>query len=131
MSVNYEAFAEEEEKEPSVGEKDYVLAVLRAVRQDDQLRAWLESKILGFAPDKKLSGVFYRRKDGVEFPFSNPCYVIELDEKGMPIGLSLYKDGFPNEVYGLNNQNRAVYLAAVSQGFEPPRGLLRRDRPAR
>ncbi len=80
---------------------------------------------------EKLSGVFYRRKDGVEFPFSNPCYVIELDEKGMPTRLAFYKDGFQNESYILADHNRSVYLAAVSQGFEPPRGLLRRDRPAR
>lgn len=80
---------------------------------------------------KMLSGVFYRRSDGVEFPFSNPCYVIGLDENGMPTRLAFYKDGFQNESYILEDHNRAVYLAAVSQGFEPPRGLLRRDRPAR
>lgn len=83
------------------------------------------------AADEKLSGVFYRRKDGVEFQFSNPCYVIELDKNGMPTRLAFYKDGFKNESYILEDHNRAVYLAAVSQGFEPPRGLLRRDRPAR
>jgi hypothetical protein len=130
MSVDYSGPIEEG-KEPSPDQHAYVKAVLNAVRGDDQLRAWLESKLIEGADAGVLSGVFYRRRDGVQFPFSNPCYVVELDEAGLPSGLSFYKDGFQNEVYALTDKNRAVYLAAVSQGFEPPRGLIHRDKPAR
>ena len=45
--------------------------------------------------------------------------------------LRRYVKGKLNESYpGVSRGQASVYLSAVIQGFQPPRGLLRLDRPS-
>jgi hypothetical protein len=76
------------------------------------------------------SGLFYRRPDGKEVPFDGRVWIFEQQPNGEPLGLCRIDAGKIQEAYHVPTQGRAaVYLAAIAQGLEPPRGLKRQDKP--
>jgi hypothetical protein len=77
-------------------------------------------------------GVFIRRKDGVFVEVTGKVWMFEQLEDGNPLGLMRYDNGQLQESYHVPDKARAsVYLAAIAQGFEPPRGLKHQDKPVR
>lgn len=80
------------------------------------------------------AGLFYRRKDGVEIDLaatSREQWVVLINEKG-DFFLQRYFGGLIDETHRPMQADEAtVALAAIGQGFEPPRGLRRRDTPVR
>jgi hypothetical protein len=80
-------------------------------------------------PDSR-PGVFIRRKDGIFVEVTGKVWMFEQLEDGNPLGLMRYDDGQIQESYHVPDKARAsVYLAAIAQGFEPPRGLKNQDKP--
>jgi hypothetical protein len=76
-------------------------------------------------------GLFYRRGDGTVVPLLGATYVIVLDANGKPCSLQLFVEGRIDESYNTAPETLPLFLAAISQGFEPPRGLMHRGKLAR
>jgi len=77
-------------------------------------------------------GLFYRRPDGAEVPLSaGEQWIVTLHAAG-GLHLQRYLGGVHDESYkDMDAAEGAVALQALSHGFEPPRGLRRRERQAR
>lgn len=58
----------------------------------------------------------------------NAIWLIEVSDKG--VQMTRMHNGRPIESYPMvSHAIGAVYLTAISQGFQPPRGLLACDKP--
>lgn len=58
------------------------------------------------------------------------CWVIEIDGRGVRLTRYVHGSSVPNESYRIvEKEEGAVYIAAVINGYQPPRSLLRQDRP--
>jgi hypothetical protein len=89
-------------------------------------------KAIGSRLPESVPGVFIRRKDGEFVEVTGKVWMFLQLEDGNPLGLMRYDDGYIQESYHVPDKARAsVYLAAIAQGFEPPRGLKHQDKPVR
>jgi len=77
------------------------------------------------------TGIFYRRKDGVEVEFPEPeLWVVGL-EVGGGVCMRRFVNGLPDEAYRpMDDAEGAIAAASVILGFEPPRRPIRRERLA-
>lgn len=71
----------------------------------------------------------YKKDDGEIIEYKNQdTFIITID--GNIFGLKRFVKGKLNESYApVSKEKAAIYLAAIIQGYEPPRSLVHRDRP--
>lgn len=79
-------------------------------------------------------GLFYRRTDGVEVAHSDEGdtqWLVTFKPDGQ-VMLVQYESGRIDASYApMDVATATVALAAISQGFEPPRGLRHQEKPVR
>ena len=74
-----------------------------------------------------VSGLIYRREDGVEVPIKGEAWTMRRVEGGQ-WALSRYIDGVLNEQYAYVDADRlGIALSAISCGYQPPHFLRRLD----
>ena len=75
------------------------------------------------------SRLIYEREDGVQIVYDGECWMLELAPDGS-VRFKRFHDGRLLESYFPQPRARAaISAAAIIHGFEPPRALVRLDKP--
>ncbi len=79
----------------------------------------------------KTPGLYYQTPDGRTIQITgSDIWVIEAHQD-KTFGFKRYVDGLLHESHALMKRKRAAIAAsAIIQGYQPPRALLRCDKPA-